>query len=129
MAVKKEGPRNIGVFDLTRYRFPMTAIASILHRVSGVLLFLLIPVLLWVLEQSLVSEERFHHLLNVLHTPTWRFVMWVGLSAFLYHMIAGVKHLFMDFGYFENLRGGAMASRFVIGISVIGMIALGVSLW
>ena len=123
------GPRNIGIGHLLRYRFPITAIASIFHRISGIILFLFIPALLWVLSISLHSGRCFAYLAWVFQGGVVRFFLWLFLSALLYHLLAGVKHLFMDMGYFETMPSGKAASIVVIVVSVVLMIALGVWLW
>lgn len=94
------------------------AMASILHRVSGIVLFLLIPVLLWVLQQSLVSESQF---LSVLANPLVRFLVWVFVASTLYHFVMGMKHLFADLGMNEELNSGRVAAKvaFVIAFALI----------
>lgn len=94
------------------------AMASILHRVSGIVLFLLIPVLLWVLQQSLVSESQF---LSVLANPLVRFLVWIFVASTLYHFVMGMKHLFADLGMNEELNSGRVAAKvaFVIAFALI----------
>lgn len=123
------GPRNISIGHLMHYRFPITAIASILHRISGVILFLFIPFLLWVLDLSISSQNGFAVLMSHLHHGCVRFFVWLFLSALIYHFLAGIKHLFMDMGYFEKMCSGKAASIVVIILSVILIIALGGWLW
>ncbi len=123
------GPRNISVGHLLHYRFPITAIASILHRISGVILFLFIPFLLWVLDLSLRANQSFANLVLHFQNGFVRFFLWVFLSALIYHFLAGIKHLFMDMGYFEKMCSGKAASMVVIIVSIVLIIALGVWLW
>jgi len=120
-------PRNIGIFDLMRYYFPITAIASILHRISGFLLFLLIPYLLCIFDQSMASEVQFNALAT--DSPICVGFVWIALSALWYHLLAGVKHLCMDMGFFETIQGGKWASITVLILGVAGAAALGVWLW
>ncbi|NCX94147.1 MAG: succinate dehydrogenase, cytochrome b556 subunit [Gammaproteobacteria bacterium] len=123
------GPRNISLLDLMHYRFPIMAISSILHRISGLILFLYIPVILYALGLSLKSPEDFQQLHLLLLTPWARFLTWVCLSALAYHVLAGIRHLIMNFGYFEGLKSGRISSATVIGLAAICIVALGVWAW
>ena len=93
--MNKQRPVNLNLFTI---KFPIPAIVSILHRISGVIVFLLIPLLLWMLHASLASVEQFDALRDTLDSPLIRFTLWVGLSALLFHLVAGIRHLFMDAG-------------------------------
>ena len=110
------------------YKFPLMAIASILHRISGVILFLFIPFVLWVLATSLSSSAGFQHVSTYFDSFAIRFFVWVMLSALIYHLLAGIKHLLMDMGFAETLKSARAASAFVIIVSVIVMIWMGVKL-
>jgi len=110
------------------YKFPLTAIASILHRISGVILFLLIPFILWVFATSLNSQAGFQQVMSCFDRFAIKFLIWVILSALCYHLIAGVKHLLMDMGFAETLKGARAASASVIIVSVLVMICMGVKL-
>lgn len=115
--------------DLTKIKFPPPAIVSILHRVSGVLIFLLTPLLLWLLGTSLVSEAQFHHLEEVLVHPWLRFFLWVVISATIFHLIAGIRHLIMDIGYGESLTAGRVTAYIVLILSAVLIILAGIWLW
>lgn len=85
------------------------AIASILHRISGVVIFLLIPVLLYVLQQSLASEAAFAAVKSdVLGGLVGGFLVFVALAGLIYHLVVGAKHLVQDFGIGETLEGGRL---------------------
>ena len=88
--------RNINVLQLANYRLPLAGVISILHRVSGALLFLLLPFVLYLLEQSLVSENTFAYLRGI--ASNWFIkLMILALSwAYLHHFFAGIRHLGMD---------------------------------
>lgn len=125
-AVKNNRPVNL---DLLTIRQPVSAIASITHRITGVGLFVAIGFLLWALTQSLESETGFEHVKSVLTHPFAKFIAW-GIASFVfYHLVAGIKHLFMDMGYFETKETGPIASKVVIAISVVGILLLGVWVW
>ncbi|MFS9598930.1 succinate dehydrogenase, cytochrome b556 subunit, partial [Klebsiella variicola] len=89
-AVNSKRPVNL---DLRTIKLPVTAYTSILHRISGVILFLGIAVLLFALDKSLSSEEGFEQVKACLTSPLAKLVIWGLLSALLYHLVAGVRHL------------------------------------
>ena len=120
-----KGPRNIGICSLMKYRFPINALVSILHRLSGVILFLLIPFILWTLHLSLSSQANFLMVKDYFGSPTVMFLTWVVLSALYYHVIAGVKHLLMDVGYFEEKVSGRVASMVVMLLGIVGVVGIG----
>ena len=120
MAMSRERPVNL---DLTTFSFPITAIASILHRVSGVILFFGSFILLALLGLSLENEAGFADALTLLDHPFVAFIIWGVLAALAYHFTAGVKHLFMDMGYGETLESGPMFAKVSMALSVV-LIAL-----
>lgn len=122
----RQGPRNIHITDIARYRFPAAAIASILHRISGIIIFFLIPFMLWLLHASLVSPQEFL-LVKFFMGSFWvSLLVWVLATATFYHLIAGIKHLIMDMGHLEEKVSGRTASVVVIILGVIVAILMGV---
>jgi len=115
--------------SLQTMRFPITAIVSILHRASGVILFLFIPVLLCVFSCSLDSPEGFERVRALLSGPLTTFLVWGFLAALLYHLLAGLRHLVMDLGFAETLTSAKATSLTVFILFGLGAIALGVWLW
>lgn len=97
--VKKQRPVNL---DLQTIRFPITAIASILHRVSGVITFIAVGILLWLLGTSLSSPEGFEQASAIMGSFFVKFIMWGILTALAYHVVVGIRHMMMDFGYLEE---------------------------
>jgi succinate dehydrogenase / fumarate reductase cytochrome b subunit len=98
-AVKKPRPefRNIGIGQiLTAYRLPLAGRVSILHRVSGALLFVFLPFLLYLFDQSLTSELSFEVFKGFLSNIIVKLITLVLAWAFLFHFCAGVRHLVMD---------------------------------
>lgn len=92
--------------------------ASIMHRVSGIVLFLLTPVLLFVLHTSLASPQGFD---AVVGNMAIRFIVWVFVAAIAYHFVMGIKHLCADMGMNEELKSGRTAAiaSFVIAAILI----------
>jgi succinate dehydrogenase / fumarate reductase cytochrome b subunit len=108
----------------------MNAIVSILHRISGIILFLLIPFMIWLLDHSLCSSNSFINLKIYFDSFTVRFLVWLLLSALIYHLLAGIKHLFMDVGLLETIKSSYWSSVVVFGLSFIIIVSLGVGiLW
>ena len=104
-AVKKRPEfRNINAFtDLPSYRLPLAGIVSILHRVSGAIMFVLLPFIIWMFDTSISSEisfARFKSAFNVgmLGVPgfLWKLVVLALIWAFLHHSLAGLRHLWSD---------------------------------
>jgi succinate dehydrogenase / fumarate reductase cytochrome b subunit len=88
-----------------------------------------IAVLLYALDLSLTSEEGFEQVKACLTSPLAKFVIWGLLSALLYHMVAGIRHLIMDMGIGETLEGGKLGSKIVIAISAVLIVLAGVWVW
>ncbi|MDB5753880.1 MAG: sdhC [Massilia sp.] len=97
-APKKQRPqfRNIHVTELINYRLPIAGIVSILHRISGFLIFLALPFLLYLFHMSILSEATFKHFAGIASHPMVKLVILVLAWAYFQHFCAGVRHLFMD---------------------------------
>ncbi|QIA63894.1 succinate dehydrogenase cytochrome b556 subunit [Vibrio astriarenae] len=123
---RKSRPVNL---DLQTIRFPITAIASILHRVSGVITFVAVGILLWLLSTSLQSPVGFMQATDIVNGFFVKLILWGILTALAYHIVGGIRHLIMDFGYFEELESGAMTAK--VSFVVTGVLALlaGVLVW
>jgi succinate dehydrogenase / fumarate reductase cytochrome b subunit len=124
---KDKRPRNL---DLTTIAFPITAIISILHRVSGVAIFLSLPFLLSWLSQSLQSPFDFYHLQANFHDFfCMKLIAFFILAAVVFHVIAGFRHLLMDMGIGETLVGGLWSARCVLIVSTLIIVLMGYWLW
>ena len=113
----------MGISDLMSFRWPITAIASITHRVAGAVLFVGIAFLLFALDMSLSSEAGFETLKASMTSPLGMFITWGLLAALAYHFVAGIKHLIMDMGIGETLEGGQFAAKTTLFFAAI-LIAL-----
>ncbi|MBJ7221663.1 MULTISPECIES: succinate dehydrogenase cytochrome b556 subunit [unclassified Brenneria] len=126
-SVKKQRPVNL---DLQTIRFPVTAIASILHRVSGVITFVAVGILLWLLGRSLSSEDGFLQVAAMMDGFIVKFIVWGILTALAYHIVGGLRHLMMDFGYIEeDLIAGKRSATLSFIISVVLSFLAGVLVW
>ncbi|MGS0891674.1 succinate dehydrogenase, cytochrome b556 subunit [Burkholderia stagnalis] len=132
-AVRKPRPeyRNIGFGDITmKYRMPLAAILSILHRVSGALLFLFLPFLLFLFDQSLTSELSFEVFKAFLSNIVVKLVVLALSWAFLHHFCAGIRHLLMDVNHDAVTKeGGKRTAVVVFVVSIALTIAMALKLF
>jgi succinate dehydrogenase / fumarate reductase, cytochrome b subunit len=115
--------------DIGTIHLPITAYASIIHRVSGVALFVIVGLLLWVLDLSLSSPESFASLKECLSGTLFKLILWGCLSALAYHFVAGIRHLIMDLGVGETLEGGRLGAKLVFVFSVVLILLAGAWVW
>jgi len=137
---KKKRPefRNINIFtDVRGYRLPLAALVSILHRVSGLLMLLLLPFIIWLFDKSLTSEISFAQFSAAYTTglgfvPAW-FVKLVTLAliwAYLHHLCAGFRHLWLDVDHGAITKEKGRSSAVVVfAISIVLTLALGAKLF
>ena len=130
--------RNINALsDLPTYRLPAAGWVSILHRVSGVLMFLLMPFVIWMFDTSISSEisyDRFTSTFSagMLGLPgfLWKLVALALIWAYLHHFIAGVRHLRMDMSHDAGTKeSGAKSARVVLILSLSLTVILGAKLF
>ncbi len=126
MKERKSRPVNL---DLQTIHFPPAAIASILHRVSGVITFVAIGILLWLLATSLSSPQGFHYVQSLLGSVFIKFILWGILTALAYHIVGGIRHLLMDLGYFEELESGARSAKITFIVTVVLSVLAGIFVW
>ncbi len=105
------------------------AIASILHRISGLALFFLFPIVLYYLELSLATPASFMNLQSILGGVGAKLILWAFGAALIYHLLAGIRHLIMDAGYGEHLEAGRKSAVFVIIAAIILTLLLGFWIW
>ena len=124
--VNSKRPVNL---DITTIKLPLPAYISILHRISGVILFIGLGFLLYGLEMSLASEESFGALKALLTAPLAKFITWGILSALIYHLIAGLKHLLMDVDVGDGKESGSLGAIITLVLSIVLIILAGVWVW
>ena len=106
------------------------AILSILHRISGILLFLFLPLAIYLLHKSMLSSAGFSATVQLLQQAGMKFLLWAMISATLFHLVAGVRHLMMDLGIGgESIRAGRISAYLVFVIALLLFILVGVWLW
>ena len=125
--MKSNRPVNL---DLSTIKFPLSALASITHRVSGVIMFVGLIFMFWAFDVSLSSAEGFESVKTVLQQNFLaKFVLWGLLSALAYHCLAGVKHIIMDFDIGVNLETGHLMSQAVFVLAIVLIVLAGVWVW
>ncbi len=128
--------RNIHVSQIVAYRLPPAGIVSILHRVSGVLMFLLMPFIIWMFDVSVTSEVSYGvfksaFAAGVGFIPGWflKLVVLALIWAYLHHLIAGIRHLWMDATHAVTKQFGHTSAIATLAISVLLTLALGFKLF
>jgi succinate dehydrogenase / fumarate reductase, cytochrome b subunit len=128
--------RNIHVTQIMKYRLPPAGIVSILHRVSGVGMFLLMPFIIWMFDNSLTSEISYEKFTSVFNAGVGVFpglffkLIALGLIwAYLHHFIAGVRHLYMDMTHAVTKEFGHNTAVVTLALSVLLTLALGYKLF
>jgi succinate dehydrogenase / fumarate reductase cytochrome b subunit len=138
LAKKRPEFRNINAFkDLTTYRLPPAGWVSILHRASGLIMFLLLPFIIWMFDTSVSSEISFGKFTaaftaGIGFVPGWflKLVVLALIWAYLHHFIAGLRHLWMDVSHSAvNKQFGKSSALFVLGVSIGLTLVLGAKLF
>ena len=132
----RQRPGTMRLVDAMQYRLPLAGVVSILHRVSGLLMFMLLPFIVWLFDVSLTSEisyERFTSafVAGIGFLPGW-FIKLVALAliwSYLHHFIAGVRHLWMDMTHSVTKEQGRSSAVVTLVGSVVLTVALGAKLF
>ena len=120
-------PKNL---DLSTIKLPVMGMASILHRISAVIIWTAMIFFLPVLYISLESAEGFNQIKTILtENLLAQFLLWGFMSAFGYYIVGGLKHIIQELGYFESLEGGAGISKIAIGLGICLSLLSGILIW
>ncbi len=111
--------------DLRRIRFPVTAFTSILHRISGVILFLSIPFLIQLLAMSLANEMAYERAAELLGEIWVKLFLWVALWSLLHHLLAGIRFLLLDIDVGVALEQARRSARWVNIAAAVGAVIIG----
>lgn len=126
MTMNRSRPKHLA---LHKIKLPLPGFVSILHRVSGLVLFLALPALLLLLDQSLRSVETYTNLSEHLTHPILKLALLGVMWAFLHHFCAGLRYLAIDLHLLSNLAAARSSSKWVMAVSLALTIVLGVKLW
>jgi succinate dehydrogenase / fumarate reductase cytochrome b subunit len=124
--VAKPRPKHL---NLMQIRLPLPALISILHRISGAILFLSIPFLLWLFQSTLESPASFDALRAVVSNPLVKIALLGLLWGYLHHLLAGFRHLFLDLHVGVELETARLTSKIVLVAGIALTLAVGVALW
>ena len=115
---KDNRPVNLNLLTIN---LPIIGVSSILHRVSGLAVFICFPLLVWLLSVSLESEKRFSDLQNSFQEMVlFKLVIFLIFVGFIYHLLAGVKKLLSEvFGFGETLKSGNLLTWTVFGLTFV----------
>ena len=124
------------LIDAVKYRLPLAGVVSILHRVSGLMMFALLPFIIWLFDNSLSSEISYDTFTSAFVAgigvaPAW-FVKLVALAliwAFLHHAIAGVRHVWMDMTHSVSKEQGRVSAVVTLASSLVLTTLLGAKLF
>ena len=108
---------------------PVTAVASITHRITGVALFVGTAYLIYLLDLALDSDAGFARAGALIGTGLGKFALWITLAALAYHFIAGIRHLLLDFHVGDSLVGARRSAWATLGLSFLAAAAAGAWLW
>ena len=124
--MNKPRPKHLALHQI---KLPLPGIVSILHRVSGLLLFIALPLLLLMLQYSLRSIETYTQLMDVLANPLLKLMLLGLLWAFMHHFCAGLRYLAIDLHLVRDLAQARNSSKVVMLVSLALTIFVGVKLW
>lgn len=126
LAIKKPRPKYLNLFEI---RLPLAGFASILHRVSGAGLFLMLPFLIWLLQLSLDSPQSFDTFKAIVGNPLAKLILIGLLWAYLHHFCMGIRILLLDMNIGVDLKPARASAWAVLLVSLALTAILGVKLW
>ncbi|MFH1496179.1 MAG: succinate dehydrogenase, cytochrome b556 subunit [Pseudomonadota bacterium] len=115
--------------NLFKIRLPLPGVVSIMHRASGALLFLLLPLLLYVLQLSLSSEQGFVEVQGWFGLPLVKLLLIGVIWGYLHHFCMGLRYLALDFDIGVDLPQARFSSWLVLAVSIAATILIGIWLW
>jgi succinate dehydrogenase / fumarate reductase cytochrome b subunit len=124
--IARKRPKYLNLFQI---KLPIAGFASILHRVSGFGLFLLLPLLIWLLELSLGSQESYATLQSIVAHPVAKLVLIGLLWAFLHHFCMGIRILLIDIHIGVDKAQASNSAKMVLAVSLPLTLILGAKLW
>jgi succinate dehydrogenase / fumarate reductase cytochrome b subunit len=126
--VKKDRPvyRNIGLAQLVKYRLPWAGKVSILHRISGAVMFLMLPFILYLFDQSLASELRYQNFQAFMSNILVKIICLGLIWCFLHHFCAGIRYLLLDLeiGVEKSESNRSAIIVLIIGLALTAVVGL-----
>ena len=132
----KTRPGTMRLVDATQYRLPLAGIVSILHRASGALMFVLLPLVVWLFDASVTSEISYARFTNAFVAgigwlPAWavKLVVLALIWSFLHHLVAGLRHVWMDVTHSVSKEWGRQSAVVTLVVSLALTLLLGARLF
>ena len=126
----------MGLIDALQYRLPVAGVVSILHRGSGLLMFALLPFVIWLFDKSLTSEISYAEFTSAFSAGLWIFPGWFVkvivlalIWAYLHHFIAGLRHIWMDMFHTVSKEQGKNSAIFTLAVSLLLTVVFGYMLF
>lgn len=134
--ISKSRPGPMRLTDALQYRLPVAGVVSILHRISGALMFVLLPFVIWLFDNSVTSEVSYDRFTSAFvagigFVPAFivKLVVLALIWAYLHHAIAGVRHLWMDMTHSVTKQQGRSSAIFTLAASGVLTVLLGARLF
>lgn len=122
----RKRPKNLNLFTI---RLPVNAIISIMHRMSGMVLFLVLPLLILAFSMSVQSESSYLELAVMLRHWLVKLLLIALSGAFFHHFYAGLRHLAMDVHWMTSLQKARLSSRLVLCLDVLSVTIFAYAIW
>jgi succinate dehydrogenase / fumarate reductase, cytochrome b subunit len=117
-------------YDLNLLNLPAPGLLSIFHRITGAAMFLiLIPLLLFILQQTLKSDAGFQQWKGILSHPFAKLVLLGFVWAYLHHFLAGIRYLLLDVHYGIAKTSAKSSAKVVLALGLVGTLLIGVLVW
>lgn len=124
---KKKRPKHL---DLTVIKLPLPGFVSILHRVSGIGLFLMLPVLLWLFQVSVATPESYETFRSVTSNILFKFLLLGLIWAYTHHFCAGIRFLLLDLHVGLELQAARASAKAVLAVSIpVAFLVWGIVVW
>ena len=134
--ITRSRPGTMRLVDALQYRLPLAGVVSILHRASGGIMFVLLPLVIWFFDTSVTSEVSYESFTSAFgagigFVPGWivKLLALALIWSYLHHVIAGVRHLWMDATHSVTKEQGRSSAVVTLGLSLVLTVALGAKLF
>ena len=124
--ITKQRPKFL---DLSAIRLPLPGVLSIMHRISGGALFLMLPVLVYLLQLSLGTQQEFDTFRAITSNPLVKLILLALMYGFIHHFCMGIRILLMDMHKGVEIEAARASAKVVLVVSVLLTVILGVKLW
>ncbi|MCK5820001.1 MAG: succinate dehydrogenase, cytochrome b556 subunit [Psychromonas sp.] len=124
--MRKDRPKNL---DISTIQLPVTATASIIHRISGIIIFIALAILLLLLNCSLEDQAGFDRVAGYADGFIVQFIFWGSLTALAYHAVFGIRHMIQDLGHWEEMDSASITAKIGFVIVAVLSVLAGVLVW